>query len=132
MIECNNGNLLRYCVPILIKLKEFVEEGKVLLLLDGLDEVPGTDGDEVVKQIEMFVRNYDRNHLIITCRIQAQKYRFNHFAYVEVADFNSEQIAAFARKWFVATARNGAQEGLAKVRQFIKSSPIPLVDAVQL
>lgn len=156
VIECNNGNLLSERVPILIKLKEFVEDtretrdfslgpyigsclrgcsqseietllqaGKVLLLLDGLDEVPGTDGNEVVKQIERFVQNYDRNPLIITCRIQAQKYRFRHLTYVEVADFNSEQIAAFARKWFVATARNGVQEGLAKVQQFIKRLNLP-------
>jgi hypothetical protein len=147
VIECNNGNLLADRVPILIKLKEFVEDardagdfslgryigsclrgcqqqeidtlleaGKVLLLLDGLDEVPGKDGDEVVRQIERFVRKYDQNNLILTCRIQAQKYKFNRFAYVEVADFNAEQIALFARKYFVTTA---GQQGEVKAEQFL-------------
>ena len=156
VIECNNGNLLTDCIPILIKLREFVkearklgdfglrrylcqelqgcseqeieallQEGKVLMLLDGLDEVCNADGDEVVDQVEWFARNYDQNHLIITCRIQAQKYRFERFAYVEVADFNSEQIAAFARKWFVATARNGEQERQDQAEQFIETLNLP-------
>jgi predicted NACHT family NTPase len=155
VIECNNGNLLADRVPVLIKLREFVEDvretgdfslgrylgsclrgcsqveietllqaGKVLLLLDGLDEVPGADSNAAVRQIEKFVRDYDQNHLIITCRIQAQKYRFNRFAYVEVADFNSEQIAMFAQKWFVTNARNG-EAGQARAEQFLEKLNLP-------
>jgi predicted NACHT family NTPase len=107
------------------EIETLLEQGKVLLLLDGLDEVPGADGDAVVRQIESFVRNYDQTQLIITCRIQAQKYRFKHFAYVEVADFNSEQIAKFVKKWFVTTARNGQNEGQARARQFLEKLNLP-------
>ena len=99
-----------------------LEAGKVLLLLDGLDEVPGKDGDEVVRQIERFVRKYDQNNLILTYRIQAQKYKFNRFAYVEVADFNAEQIALFARKYFVTTA---GQPGEVKAEQFLVKLNLP-------
>jgi hypothetical protein len=42
------------------------------------------------------------------------------FTDVEVADFDEEQIEAFAKKWFVAVARNSRKEGLTKAAQFIK------------
>lgn len=88
--------------------------GKFLLLLDGLDEVPEENSDAVVDEIEFFLDNYDQNNFIITCRVQAQKYRLNRFNYVEVADFNSEQIVKFAHKWFAANSRNGLQEAETK------------------
>jgi len=37
---------------------------------------------------------------VITCRIAAQEYTFEQFIEVEVADFDKEQIAEFATKWF--------------------------------
>ncbi|MDF0554057.1 NACHT domain-containing protein [Kamptonema sp. UHCC 0994] len=93
-----------------------LEAGKVLLLLDGLDEVSGVDSDVVVDEIREFIETYYQNYVILSCRIQAQKYRFERFAYVEVADFNSDQIATFARKYFVATA---GKQGEAKAQQFL-------------
>ena len=107
------------------KIEALLTTGKVLLLLDGLDEVPEVDDNAVVDEIEEFIDNYDQNQLIITCRIKAQKYKFNCFTYVEVADFNWEQIAAFSRKWFVATARNEKQEGEAKAEWFLEKLNLP-------
>ena len=68
-------------------------------MLDGLDEVPESDSDAVVRQIRQFVQKYYNNQFIITCRIAAAKYRFHDAAFtcVEVADFNNKQIAALAR-----------------------------------
>lgn len=37
---------------------------------------------------------------MLTCRIAAWEYDFEKFTYVEIADFNESQIAAFALKWF--------------------------------
>jgi predicted NACHT family NTPase len=94
--------------------------GKALILLDGLDEVSQEDDDEVVKQIRRFVNKYFKNQFIITCRIPAQKYRFQAFTDVEVADFNDEQVAAFATKWFLAVPTNDAEGGKATAKLFIK------------
>ncbi|MEO1377168.1 MAG: NACHT domain-containing protein [Cyanobacteria bacterium J06635_10] len=94
--------------------------GKFLLLLDGLDEVPEENSDAVVDEIEFFLDNYDQNHFIITCRVQAQKYRLNRFNYVEVADFNSEQIVKFTQKWFAANSRNRLQEAETKSSKLIE------------
>ncbi|MEG4233443.1 NACHT domain-containing NTPase [Microcoleus sp. Pol11C3] len=101
---------------------EFVlSQGRGLILLDGLDEVPESDSDAVVKQIRQFVRKYYKNQFIITCRIAASKYRFHDEAFtsVEVADFNNKQIAAFARNWFVAFSQN-LEAGKALAYQFLE------------
>jgi predicted NACHT family NTPase len=101
-------------------IETILTQGKALILLDGLDEVPEEDGDEVDRQIRRFVEKYFKNQFIITCRIAAQKYRFQGFTDVEVADFKSEQVEAFAKKLFLEVARNNREEGEATARQFIE------------
>ncbi|MBD2776732.1 NACHT domain-containing protein [Iningainema tapete] len=97
--------------------------GEALILLDGLDEVLEKDEKEVVKQIRKFVDKYFKNQFIITCRIATNEYRFQDIGFneVEVTDFNSGQVEAFAKKWFVAVARNSRKEGEATARRFIEN-----------
>lgn len=82
--------------------KLLLEEGKALLVFDGLDEVryEGKKRDRLTHQLRDFVRQYDRCQHLITCRIAASEYIFENFKTVEVADFTPEQIAAYAAKWF--------------------------------
>lgn len=94
--------------------------GKALLLLDGLDEVTGEYGDEVIKSIRSFLDNYYRIRIIITCRIAAQNYKFYGFTEVEIADFTKAQIASFANKWFLAVAKNSNMEAKALANQFMQ------------
>lgn len=85
--ECNAENLQASKVPVLIKLRDFVEDGRSLsysleryleqcwqlskieaqlvlsqgrslVLLDGLDEVTGEKGKTIAKQIKQFARIY--------------------------------------------------------------------------
>jgi predicted NACHT family NTPase len=102
--------------------EEVLSQGRGLILLDGLDEVPEEDSDEVVRQIRWFARKYFNNQFIITCRIAAFKYRFKDegFTDVEVADFNDKQIEEFAKNWFVAFARDNREKGLVLASQFIE------------
>lgn len=74
--------------------------GKALLLLDGLDEVRAEDYPRIIKEIQGFSEQFWNNHFIITCRIAAWEYTFEKFTEVEVADFDENQIAIFADKWF--------------------------------
>ena len=99
-----------------------LRQGRGLILLDGLDEVPEKYSHKVVKQISSFAQNYFSNRFIITCRIAAHKYRFQNdgFTYVEVADFNEKQIEGFANNWFVAFSKNNQESGLALASQFIE------------
>ncbi|MBD2247095.1 NACHT domain-containing protein [Nostoc sp. FACHB-888] len=98
--ECNVGNLQTHRIPALIKLREFVDDGRkfaysfecyfewcwqlsnaeinlifnqgrALVLLDGLDEVTGKDAKNITKQIKQFARSYPQLQVIVTCRTQS-------------------------------------------------------------
>ncbi len=77
-----------------------LNQGKALVLLDGLDEVTGEAGKQITREIKRFARVYPQVLVVVTCRTQSQESRFERFDYVEVADFNEEQVRAFAEHWF--------------------------------
>jgi predicted NACHT family NTPase len=110
------------------QVEKLLHQGRFLILLDGLDEVKADVGDKVLTEVSNFSRKYFRNQFVITCRIAAQLANQRdtlRFTDVEVADFDEEQIEAFAQKWFVAVARNSREEGLTKASQFIKELQLP-------
>lgn len=100
-------------------------QSRLLILLDGLDEVPEAASDEVIKQIRKLSDQYYKNQIVITCRIAAQEYRFRGFTEVEIADFKPAQIESFAKKWFVAVARNSQESGLQKASLFLEQLELP-------
>jgi NACHT domain len=135
-IDCNQGKLLPDFVPLLIRLRDIMpregekwslsaaivnelgdkdkanrllEKGKILLLLDGLDEVPDGENENAIREIEEFNKSYYNNRLIVTCRLQAQPYQFPsiRFNYVEVAEFTLEQIQQFVTNWFGLASQQG-------------------------
>jgi NACHT domain len=87
---------------------EFVEQalkqGKLLVLLDGLDEVPKANQDRVHQAIQDFVSRYSQkyqgNRFIASCRIAAFSSGFTGFTDIELADFVDEQIQQFINQWF--------------------------------
>ncbi|MEP0755726.1 NACHT domain-containing NTPase [Trichocoleus sp. Lan] len=79
-----------------------LKQGKILLLLDGLDEVKETDNNWVLQEIKSFTNQFSKNLFVITCRIAAREYIFERFTEVEVADFDDQQISTFANQWFQA------------------------------
>lgn len=146
--ECNAGNLQPHRIPVLIKLRNFVEDGREvgysverylegcwrlsdaetqlifdrgrsLVLLDGLDEVTGEDGKNIAKEIKRFARTYPQVQVIVTCRTQSQESRFERFDYVEVADFNESQVRSFSEHWF-NSVMGDESAGLAKAREFLE------------
>lgn len=100
-------------------------QSRLLILLDGLDEVPEAASNEVIKQIRKLSDQYYKNQIVITCRIAAQEYRFRGFTEVEIADFQGAQIESFAKKWFVAVARNSSESGLQKASLFLEQLELP-------
>ncbi len=87
--------------------KPFIEavlkSGKAAVLCDGLDEVnrEGRARDKVIDQLADFSEKYNKSRFVITCRGAAVEYSFEKFTYVEMADFDEEQIKIFIGKWFV-------------------------------
>jgi hypothetical protein len=79
---------------------KLLEEGKLLLLLDGLDEVPTKTLDTAIRKIQNFVDQHDKNRFIASCRIAAYRHNFRRFSDVAMADFGHEQIKEFIFNWF--------------------------------
>ena len=101
------------------QIKSLLQQGKVLILLDGLDEIPPEYERNVFQQIQQFSQLYYQNSFVVTCRLAGQQYRFNGFTYVELADFNPSQVEIFAQRWFIATARD-PKTGQDKAQQFLE------------
>ena len=131
-LDENNFSLLNYinqefngCGISEQDVETLFNQGRVLMLLDGLDEVSEAATDEVIKQIRKLSEKYYKNQLIITCRLAAQEYRFRGFTEVEIADFKAEQIENFVKKWFVAVARNSPESGLKRASLFLEQMELP-------
>jgi predicted NACHT family NTPase len=101
------------------EMQSVLDAGRSLVLLDGLDEVTGADGQAIAKQIKRFARDYPQVQVIVTCRTQSQESRFERFDSVEVADFNEPQVRAFAEHWF-QTVCGDLTVGQSKAKAFLK------------
>jgi len=107
------------------EIETLLHEGRVLLLLDGLDELLNQDSNIILKEIRKFSDNYHKNLFVATCRTSAEKFKLRRFTDIEIAPFTQEQIAAFAQRWFVAFAKTNAQDGLAQSVEFIEQISAP-------
>ncbi len=86
--------------------ERLLQDGKAIVLFDGLDEVPRAEGrrEQAIGQLRDFADRYP-SQCLITCRIAATDYVFERFEYVELADFTEEQMRAYARHWFGPQSR---------------------------
>jgi predicted NACHT family NTPase len=106
-------------------IETLLDAGRVLLLLDGMDEVLNQESNAVLREIRRFSDKYHKNRFVATCRTAAQKLTLRGFTDVEIAPFTQEQIQAFARKWFVAFTKTNAQDGKAQSVEFIQKLDLP-------
>ncbi len=86
-----------------------LEQGKAILLCDGLDEVnkENKKRDRVIQQLTDFSNEYAKNRFVLTCRVAASDYSFEQFTTVELADFDKAQISSFVRHWFSSDTATG-------------------------
>ena len=99
-------------------------QGNLLVLLDGLDEVPSTNLDKVLQTIRDFVDRYDDNRFIASCRVATSSYRddaFRRFSDVTMADFDDDQIQQFVRNWF-GSAQDVERDTAAKCWEALQKS----------
>ena len=90
------GDIAEY----MLQLKQVLNAGRALLLLDGLDEVNQDVHDWVLREIRVMVEDFHENQFLMTCRVAAWEYTFEQFTEVEIADFDGSQVKAFAYRWF--------------------------------
>lgn len=132
------GALTNECIPVFLELKKFREgtidiqtkiveefdickfpdaaafveaalaQGKLLVLFDGLDEVPSDNLNQVIEKIENFVDQHSQklpgtdqqNCFVTSCRLAAYRSSFRSFTDVTISEFDDEQIKQFIDRWF--------------------------------
>jgi HEAT repeat protein/energy-coupling factor transporter ATP-binding protein EcfA2 len=82
----------------------WLEDGRALILLDGLDEV-AEEGKryQVVRRIENFLGQYNQNRAIITSRPAGYKrdfFKTQEFPHYQLQPFNDDQIEEFINRWY--------------------------------
>jgi formylglycine-generating enzyme required for sulfatase activity len=99
-----------------IKAAEFIpvlekafENGKVLLVLDGLDEVPQNLRGRVRQAVGALIQLHKIERLIITSRSRSYTGQavFQNFQSYTIAPFGQEKITSFARAWYHEQSRLG-------------------------
>jgi energy-coupling factor transporter ATP-binding protein EcfA2 len=92
-------------------LERALEEGRVIVLPDGLDEIPDkAKGAFVREAIRSFARRYPETRLIATCRVlsyQHEGYKLNEFPDFELAAFDEDMIKRFIKAWYAELVRLG-------------------------
>ncbi len=76
-----------------------LEKGELLILLDGLDEVPTANVYNVIEKIKDFVDRYYKNRFILSCRTAARTH-LQRFTDIEIVEFDDQQIQSFIEHWF--------------------------------
>ncbi|MBE7534560.1 MAG: SUMF1/EgtB/PvdO family nonheme iron enzyme [Anaerolineales bacterium] len=98
-------NLSSASKPIL----ELLEQGKVILFFDGLDEVTTIPQRIFVRDaVTVFVKRYHKNRYVTTCRILSYTepkadqpdLRLANFPEFEIAPFDDGQIKSFVNHWY--------------------------------
>jgi hypothetical protein len=131
-IDSSNEFYEPSCIPVFIELKRFrnenvdlkkaiqnefevagfpetslfldraLKDGMLLILLDGLDEVPKNLILPVIEHIRDFSDKYKGNRFITSCRTAFYKNFLVNFVDVEIASFDDSQIKTFIHNWFSA------------------------------
>lgn len=81
-------------------LEESLKNGNLLILFDGLDEVPSEYESLTIKSIKDFCDLYSKNRFIVSCRVAAYKGGLTNFRNIEIANLDPKQIQDFITKWF--------------------------------
>ncbi|MBD2683536.1 NACHT domain-containing NTPase [Nostoc paludosum FACHB-159] len=106
-------------------LETLLWEGRVLLLLDGLDEVLDRQSKAVVNNIRRLAEKYQKNMFVVTCRTGAKAFSLRRFTDVEIAPLNQDQIVAFAQKWFTALTKTNILDRQQQAVEFIEKLNLP-------
>ncbi|NET36743.1 MAG: NACHT domain-containing protein [Cyanothece sp. SIO1E1] len=129
-LKGKHGKFEHSCIPIFLELKRFdsneldveqllisefeisgfpdpnaftrnaLKQGRLLVLLDGLDEVPLQNLDQIIFKIQDFLDQYANNRFILSCRTAAYHGYFKRCKDIAISEFGETQIKQFIYNWF--------------------------------
>lgn len=74
-----------------VDFESLLKDGKCLLLLDGLDEIPTTARDHFDNLLLDFTKAYQKNHIIISSRPTSSFLQFDQFLVFDIVPFNKKK-----------------------------------------
>ena len=84
--------------------EHWLENGRAIILLDGLDEIPEeAKRYQIVGRIESFLSRFGENRAIITSRPAGYKqdfFRTGEFPHFQLQSFDDEKIEEFINRWY--------------------------------
>ena len=93
--------------------EHWLSDGRALILLDGLDEVAeDAKRNDVVRRIENFLGQFDRNRAIITSRPAGYRRDFFHteeFPHYQIEPFDDQKISNFIENWYNSRFQDQAE-----------------------
>jgi hypothetical protein len=87
-----------------------LKEGKALVLLDGLDEIPPERFAETIRGFQLLTNQHSSNRFITSCRTTYYAGWFNRSTDVLVADLGNPQIENFVHNWFSSQGNQGIRK----------------------
>ncbi|MEH2203755.1 MAG: sister chromatid cohesion protein PDS5, partial [Nostoc sp.] len=94
--------------------EHWLEDGRALILLDGLDEIAKpSDRHEFVKIIHSFLGQYSQNRAIITSRPAGYSREFfgtDEFPHYHLEKFDDSQIDLFIQQWYNSRLPNNSDK----------------------
>ena len=99
-----------------------LDKGKVLLLIDGLDEVVSEKRDNLMEWISQILHEYPNSKYIISSRpsgYQSETFQELDFKEFKLCDFTLDQVEEYVYKWTEAleTYENKSPEAIAEISQ---------------
>ncbi len=114
LVRLKEQNLSFVSKPI----AQLLEDGQVLLLFDGLDEVPTVKQRRFVRDaVNAFIQRYPRCRCLVTCRVLSYQprrtrdeldLRLTSMPQFELASFDEDKIDRFIKAWYIELARLGS------------------------
>jgi len=90
-------------------IQQALENGKVMLVLDGLDEVPQHQRQAVRQLVSALLSEYQVGRLIITCRIRSYTGSavFENLQTFTIRPFDTKKVQGFVTAWYGTQAQMG-------------------------
>lgn len=112
LLDYTFEQLERYMGERRAYLQDRLENGHILLLFDGLDEIQSDrDGDAqmvyqiVADQLSKLAKRYPRANIVVTCRRAGWRGISGDFVAYELVEFDWEDIQDFIRRWAAGRQR---------------------------
>lgn len=109
LAEMSQGaDLLKYiqqyvqrCDVLVPQLAErLLQQGRILILIDGLDEVDEQNRKRLSRELQQLSVGFPLNQFVMSYRIATQDYTFEKFSEVQIASFDARQVKQFVHQWF--------------------------------